>query len=408
MKAARVGNWGGTWYNKNMLSISNLLCDFDSGSERLRYGHRRDDRDGAPRPVVVWGVTRACNLRCIHCYASSGMETDPNELTFDEGIALLDDLKSFGVPAVLFSGGEPLARTDTPDLIGYATKIGLPSTLSTNGILIDDYMADRLANLGLKYAGISIDGIPSRHDKLRGMQGAFAASLASIERCQERGIKVGVRFTVHALNVDDLDMIFDICQTNKVQRLCIYHLAYAGRGANMQNLDLTHEQTRAVMDRIFERTREIFQNGGDLEVLTVDNHADAGYIISHLEKTDPQRAQTVYEKLAGTGGNRSGLSIASIDPTGNVHYDQFSWLYNCGNIRETPFSQIWGEPIDERIKLLRNRTQHLPSRCRECKFLDVCNGNLRTRAEYATGNWLDMDPGCYLTTAETTRPHNGF
>jgi radical SAM protein with 4Fe4S-binding SPASM domain len=105
-------------------------------------------------------------------------------------------------------------------------------------------------------------------------------------------------------------------------------------------------------------------------------------------------------RLQGTGGNRSGCNIASIDPVGNVHYDQFSWHYNCGNIRHKPFSKIWSEAIDPRLAVLRDRRSQLPPRCQSCRFLDVCNGNLRTRAEAASGDWLGEDPSCYLTNAE--------
>ena len=159
-----------------MLSVSNLLCDHQAGNERLRYGHRKldfaysagDPFDGAPRPVVVWNVTKACNLRCVHCYACATPGPAEGELATEEGFAVLDDLRRFNVPAVLFSGGEPLVRPDILKLIAYAQSIGLVCTLSTNGILIDDPMADKLAKLGLRYAGISVDGSSGRHDKLRG------------------------------------------------------------------------------------------------------------------------------------------------------------------------------------------------------------------------------------------------
>ncbi len=396
-----------------MLSVSNLLCDHRAGNEALRYGHVRERRqgrepettpadpfDGAPRPVVVWAVTKACNLRCVHCYASASPEAASGELTHQEGLALLEDLRAFNVPAVLFSGGEPLARPDTPALIAYAQSLGLSCTLSTNGLLIDEAMADRLAALGLKYAGISVDGIRARHDKLRGLQGAFEGTLAAIDRCRARGIKVGLRFTVHALNQTDLDAIFDICLEHDVQRLCVYHLAYAGRGGKMQKVDLAAEQTRAIMDRIFERTRRCHAEGYALEVLTVGNHTDAAYILLQLEESDPKRAAGVAAKLKGSGGNRSGCNIAAIDPLGNVHYDQFSWHYNCGNIRERPFSQIWAEAADPRLNILRDRRGALPARCQACRFVEVCNGNLRTRTEAATGDWLGLDPSCYLTEAE--------
>lgn len=385
-----------------MLSVSNLLCDHRAGNERLRYGHRSKDThgDGCPRPVVVWAVTKACNLRCIHCYASAQPDAAPNELTFEQGKALLDDLRRFNVPAVLFSGGEPLARTDTPELIGYAQSIGLTCTLSTNGVMIDEAMADHLAELGLKYVGISIDGHQVRHDKLRGMPGAYAATVKAIDRCRARGIKVGLRFTVHALNKDDLDPIFDLCLDHDVQRLCIYHLAYAGRGGKMQKVDLTADQTRNVVNRIFTRTRQCHESKEPLEVLTVANHADAAYIVMQLEQTDPDRAHEVRQRLEGTGGNRSGCNIASIDPLGYVHYDQFSWHYRCGNVRDVPFSQIWRNAVDPRLAVLRDRRTHLPQRCQNCRFVPLCNGNLRTRAEAATDHWLGMDPSCYLTNAE--------
>lgn len=382
-----------------MLSVSNLLCDQLSGSEDLRYGHRRRDAsktDSTPRPVVVWALTKACNLRCVHCYASASNTPDPNELTDDEGRALLDDLRAFNVPAVLFSGGEPLARPGAIDLIAYARSIGLRCTLSTNGLLITDDVARRLADVGLTYAGISIDGSEQRHDKLRGQKGAFAGTWAAIRRCKEHGIKVGVRFTVHALNQDDLEQVFDLCDEYEIDRLCVYHLAYAGRGGNMQKVDLTPEQTRDVVDRIFARARANHAAGRKMELLTVSNHADAAYLIWTLEQTDPERAKLVRDRLMGTGGNRSGQNIAAIDPTGGVHYDQFSWHYTCGNIRERKFSEIWTNPTDPRLQQLRQRPHNLPAKCQACRFLSLCNGNLRTRAEAATNNWLGEDPSCYL------------
>ena len=394
-----------------MLSVSNLLCDHAAGNERLRYGHVRGAGEGdlvsidrfgsAPRPVVVWAVTKACNLRCVHCYASAGADPAPNELSHAEAISVLDDLKAFNVPAVLFSGGEPLSRSDTPELIGYAQSLGLSCTLSTNGLLIDDTMADRLQALGLKYVGISLDGTRPRHDKLRGLVGAYDGTLAAIDRCRARGIKVGVRFTVHALNQQDLDPLFDICLEHDVQRLCVYHLAYSGRGEGMSRVDLSAEQTRTVVDRIFERTQQYHDANYPLEVLTVGNHADAAYVLMHLEKSDPARAAIVRARLQGTGGNRSGCNISAIDPIGDVHYDQFSWHYTCGNVRKAKFSQIWSEATDERLAVMRNRLAYLPGKCQACRFVDVCNGNLRTRAEAATGDWLGMDPSCYLTDEET-------
>ena len=388
-----------------MLSLSNLLCDQTSGSESLRYGHRRadaDPTDSTPRPVVVWALTRACNLRCVHCYASATAAPDPDELSDAQGRALLDDLQAFKVPAVLFSGGEPLSRPGAINVIAYARSIGLRCTLSTNGLLITDSVARRLADTGLQYVGISIDGTRARHDKLRGRLGAFDETWAAIERCKRVGLKVGVRFTVHALNQQDLEAIFDLCEAHEIDRLCIYHLAYSGRGENLQSVNLTSDQTRDVVDRIIERVELIHRHRRPLEVLTVGNHADAAYLLWRTATTSPDRAAVLEKRLSGTGGNRSGQNIAAIDPTGGVHYDQFSWHYTCGNVKDRPFSQIWSNPADERLRVLRDRQPHLPPKCQSCRYLKICNGNLRTRAEAATGDWLGEDPSCYLEASMRT------
>lgn len=392
-----------------MLSLSNLFCDHAAGNERLRYGHRHggrerrfDDRPypDAPRPVVVWAVTGKCNLRCVHCYAGATDAAMPGELTTAEGFDLLDQLKAFGCPAVLISGGEPLSRPDTLEFIAYAAELGLPCTLSTNGTLITPWIAQRLAALGLRYVGVSLDGSPATHDKLRGAKGAFHDAVAGIRRCKAAGLKVGVRFTVHGLNRHEIDDVIDTCLAEGIDRLCVYHLAYAGRGGKMQKLDLTAEDTRDVVDHLIDRTRRCHAAGEPLEVLTVGNHADAAYAVLRLEAEDSHRAAAVHAKLTGTGGNRSGQNICSIDPIGRVHMDQFSWHHSVGDLRKETFAEIWGGASDLRLRTLRARPKGLPEACRTCRFVGLCNGNLRTRAEAATGDWLGMDPSCYLTEAE--------
>jgi radical SAM protein with 4Fe4S-binding SPASM domain len=391
-----------------MFSVTNILCGHAAGNESLRYGHRQRDRTpggqgapGAPRPVVVWAVTRACNLRCQHCYAAATPGPGADELTGDEGRDLLAQLADYEVPAVLFSGGEPLARPDTLDLMRHARGLGLRCTLSTNGLLIDDAVAGALVDMGVTYVGISLDGLPATHDRLRGQRGAFDGTLEAIRRCRRHGLRVGVRFTVHGLNRAEMGPLIQLCDREGIDRLCVYHLAYAGRGERMASVDLTAQQTREVVDELFDRTRALHDAGSSLEVLTVSNHADAAYAVLRLEREGrDQDAAAAMRRLGRTGGNRSGQNICSISPAGGVHYDQFSWHYRVGSIREQRFADIWADPTDERLKALRARPAGLPGRCQSCRLANVCNGNLRTRAESATGDWLGADPACYLTDDE--------
>jgi MoaA/NifB/PqqE/SkfB family radical SAM enzyme len=144
--------------------------------------------------VVVWNVTRKCNLKCVHCYAQATEEITANELSTDEGKTLIDDLAQFGAPVMLFSGGEPLVRKDLPELAAYAVEKGMRAVISTNGTLITAGLAKTLKSIGLSYVGISLDGMQGINDKFRGVPGAYDKALEGIRNCQDAGIKVGLRF----------------------------------------------------------------------------------------------------------------------------------------------------------------------------------------------------------------------
>ena len=352
------------------------------------------------KPVVVWNTTQRCNLHCIHCYASAQDREFEGELTTQEGLALLDDLAAFGAPTVLFSGGEPLIRPDIFELAAHAASRGLRAVLSTNGTLIDDTMAQPIEDAGFSYVGISFDGIGAAHDKIRGQKGAFDASLAGLKRCRDRGIRTGLRYTIHAKNIDQLPAVFDMLETEDIPRACFYHLAYAGRGERIQKFDLTPDQTRWAVNYVFERAEDFHARGVEKEILTVDNHADNVLLYLRVKEREPERAAEILRMLEWNGGNQSGIAIGCVDPTGNVHVDQFSWGYSLGNVRERPFSEIWDDTSDERLAILRDRKARLKGRCPSCQFFDICNGNLRARAESYFGEFTAPDPACYFTDEE--------
>lgn len=390
-----------------MLSVSRLLNGTVSEGDILRYG-RSSQRGPAhllhfsedKRPVVAWNITGQCNLTCMHCYASATRKPFDGELTTAECYKVLDDLAAFHVPSVLFSGGEPLMRPELFEFADYARKLGLRTVLSTNGTLIDNAVALRIRDAGFSYVGISFDGTEPTHDKIRGMRGAFTASLGAIRSLREVGVRTGLRFTVHAKNRQDLPAIFDLVEEEQIPRICVYHLGYAGRGGRISSFDLTAEETREVVDEIFERCGDFHRRGLDHEILTVGNHTDNAYLYLMVQKRDPERAAELRQLLEWNGGNQSGIAIASISPRGTVHADQFSWDYSLGSVRERSFGEIWEDTTHPRMAILKDRSTYLPGRCRGCRFLAMCNGNLRSRAEYATGDFLGMDPSCYLTDAE--------
>lgn len=390
-----------------MIGISKLYCGTVEPSDALRYGRHSDSLPSHllqfsedKKPVVVWNMTQRCNLKCVHCYAHAKDRTFEGELTTAQGKALIDDLSAFGSPVILFSGGEPTMHPDLPELAQYAVGKGMRAVISTNGTLITEEMARTLKEIGLSYVGISLDGLEAIHDKFRAVKGAFQAALQGIRNTQKAGIKVGLRFTINRFNYQDIPGIFDLLEEMEVPRVCFYHLVYAGRGSKLVKDDLSHAETRKVVDLIIDRTQDLHERGKPKEVLTVDNHADGPYLYLRMQKEDPQRAKEVLELLKMNEGNSSGRGIGCVSWDGEVYADQFWRHTSFGNIKDRPFSEIWTNTSNELLQKLKDKKPHVKGRCATCHWLDICAGNFLVQTEAVTCDLWATDPACYLTDAE--------
>ena len=391
-----------------MVGVSKLYCGAVEAGDLLRYQGRRAQElpshllqfSADKKPVVVWNVTRRCNLKCLHCYARATAGPAPDELSHQEALNLLQDLKDFGAPVVLFSGGEPLMRPDLLELVARAVAHGMRAVISTNGTLITRDLAMRLKDLGLSYVGISLDGTAAVHDRFRGVPGSFAAAMAGVRHCQEQGLKVGLRFTVSRLNYREVPAIFDLVEEYRLPRICFYHLVYAGRGTQAGGRGLEPLPDPGAGGPDLRPHPPPVRLGGAPEVLTVDNHADGPYIYLKLLKEDPQRAAEVLELLKMNEGNNSGRGIGCVSWDGEVHADQFWRHHSFGNVRERPFGEIWTDLTDPLLARLKDKKRYVGGRCARCRWLDVCAGNFRVRAEALSGDLWAPDPACYLTDEE--------
>ncbi|MGN6369218.1 MAG: radical SAM protein [Phycisphaerae bacterium] len=397
-----------------MIDISVLYGGLETPSTPHRYGRKITQIDppahqrmavaksaSERRPIVVWNLTRTCNLKCVHCYTDSDAVKYPNELSTEQCKAVLRDLAAFKVPAVLFSGGEPLARPDLFELAEYGRSLDLHVVASTNGTLITPKVAETFKRIGFSYVGISLDSaIPAIHDEFRGAKGAFERTMRGFRNCVEAGQKVGLRLTLTKHTAQNLDKIFDFIEENRIDRACFYHLCPSGRGKNL--MALSPAESRAAVDTIITRTGDFIARGKRIEVLTVDNACDGPYLFLRMQKENHPRAQQVLEMIGWNGGARysSGVGIANIDFYGNVHADQFSMFRTFGNVKERAFSDIWNDTSNEIMAGLKDRLPKLEGRCAGCKFKNVCGGSLRARAEVTTGNPWAPDPLCYLTDEE--------
>lgn len=391
-----------------MIGCTKLLCGTATVSEAIK--HDRNSAKLPPhmlqfssdaRPLVVWNMTNRCNLKCRHCYLDATEDAVANELTTEEAKRFIENLADMKIPVLLFSGGEPLVRADIFALAAYAKKRGLRPVLSTNGTLITPEVAEKIKEAGFQYVGVSIDGLAARHDDFRGEQGSFAQSLQGVKNAQAAGLKTGLRFTVNKLNYRDLPDVLELAAAEGIPRFCMYHLVYAGRGKDMADLDITPEESRAVMDMLIEKTLDFQRRGVEMEILTTDNHADGIYILRYLAKHQSERVAEVKELLKMHGGCSAGQKMANVNHVGNVHACQF-WAHRpLGNIREQKFSDIWTGLQDEFLCSLRNKAAHLEGKCAKCVYREYCGG-CRIRAEAVYDNLWGEDPACYLTEEEVT------
>ena len=384
-----------------MIGCTKLLCEWASVSAALHQEVAAADPRlmqfcNDLRPLVVWNTTRRCNLACRHCYLDAQSCAGP-ELTTAQAGEFIADLGRMQVPVLLLSGGEPLLRPDLYELIAMASEAGVRTGLSTNGMLISREAAREMRQAGLRYAGVSLDGMAATHDEFRGQAGAFEQAVEGLKHSMAAGLHTGVRFTVNAQNVHDLGPLLDFVRDLGVPRFCMYHLVYAGRGD--AGMDITPEQSRSVIALIIERTQRYHREGAGLEILTVDNPADGIAIHEQVRREHPERADQVYGLLAQHGGCSAGVKIANVDHEGKVHPCQFWTQATLGNVTHRPLSEIWADTSLPLLAALRNRQAHLQGYCAECAHSEVCGG-CRVRALAVSGDPWAEDPACYLTAAE--------
>jgi heme d1 biosynthesis radical SAM protein NirJ len=317
----------------------------------------------------------------------------------------MKDLRSFGVPVLILSGGEPLLHPDILEISEAANALGFYVGLSTNGTLINEQNINDLARINYNYVGISIDGIRETHDHFRHKQGAFDASMRAIRLCREHGIKVGLRFTITMDNAHELPRVLDLMETEGIDKFYLSHLNYAGRGNRNRKDDATHRITRAALDLLFDKCWSDLKRGIHHEYVTGNNDADGVYFLHWVRQHFPEKAEHIQAKLELWGGNSSGVNVANIDNLGNVHPDTFWWHYSVGNVRERSFSRIWEDTTDPIMAGLKQKPRKISGRCGKCQYFNICGGNTRVRAMQLTGDPWAEDPACYLSDRETGLYH---
>ncbi len=353
---------------------------------------------GKHAPVIIWNVCMHCNMECPHCYAAAISQPSPTDLSHEEGLRLLDDLASCGIRVVIFSGGEPLMRGDLIDLIHHAKSLGMSPQLSTNGVLIDEPTAGRLAEAGVAYVGVSIDGLPDFNDEYRKFEGGHAAALKGLRNARQAGMKTGLRMTLSRRNVDQLPAMLEVVRNAEIDRFYVSHLVYSGRGFKVANEDLSRDEVRGALQFLFEQADKLVADGVGPKIVTGSNDSDGPLLLRWIdERYGATASKKVRELLLQRGGNSAGERVLDIDPRGRVHPDQFWKSAVLGDVREEPFAKILEHPLRDQLS---RRLEFITGRCAACSERELCRGSHRERALATTRDQWASDPACVMNDSE--------
>lgn len=376
-----------------MIPVSVLVTGRGTVSFRIKGPHGVSSPpsfSGELRPIIAWNITRACNLKCLHCYIDAGLPSS-GELSTEEALRVVDQVRDVGSPLIIFTGGEPLLRKDLFLLASRAAGYGIKLALSTNGTLVDRAMGRKILDAGFRYVGISIDSInPEWHDSFRGVRGSFEAALEGAASLIDLGIDVGLRYTITRYNISEAPKVIELAASIGARRVTFYHLSYVGRALKLSRdwIPLP-EQYRGFMDRVIELAERY---SGSIEIETTLGPFDGIYIAMKRARSDGEMVEML-EFVRRSGG--CGRKIISIFPDGVVRPCQFVDFIELGNVRKEHLGSIIRRLEKEPYRVFIEPWKYVKrGRCAQCPFLQYCGGGDRVRAYYLEGSLDASDPYC--------------
>lgn len=322
--------------------------------------------------ICSWNVTNKCNLQCKHCYRDAGKEFQ-NELTTEEGFALLDEIAKANFKLMVFSGGEPLMRSDILELTEHAFSLGLRPVYGTNGSYLDLETAKSLKQAGGAAVAISLHMIDKeRHDNFCGVQGAYDMSLDAMRNCNEVGLPFQVNTTVFDFNIEEIEKICKLAKEMGAKSHHVLFLVPTGRGKDLEESSLRAVEYERLIRRLLKKREEL---NFDIKPTCAPHFKR---IAKHLNIPMHRYSR----------GCLAGISYISVIPNGDVWPCPYLPL-KLGNIREKKFSEIWKRnPILNKL-----RTMNYSGACGICEFKQTCGG-CRARAYFYNDDFMAQEPWC--------------
>jgi radical SAM protein len=344
------------------------------------------DFDRSPL-LVIWEVTQACDLACVHCRASAISARPANELSTQDGFRLLDQVREFGNPLMVFTGGDPMKRPDLYELIAHSVKLGLRTNVTPSATpLLTPQVIDEFKRLGVARMAISLDGATAKsHDDFRQIAGTFDCAMRALKHAQSIGLETQLQTTVTRRNRTELADVARIAGDVGAKMWSLFFLVVTGRALAAD--DLTAEEYEEVFQTIYDIAKT-----APFDVKTTEGMHYRRFVAQHERHRSaplPDATENTRKVMYRTAGVSDGKGFVFVSHRGDIFPSGFLPI-TAGNVLHDSLVEVYRN--SSLFRILRDADQR-QGKCGECAYRKVCGGS-RARAYALTGNYLAEDPRC--------------
>ncbi len=351
--------------------------------------------DQAPM-LVIWEVTQACDLACVHCRASAQPERNPGELTTEQGYRLLDEIRSFGEPLMVFTGGDPLKRPDLYDLVRYSVKIGLRTNVTPSATpLLTAEAIEGFQQAGVTRMAISLDGPDAAtHDDFRGIPGTFDRAMFALRHARDIGLDTQLQTTVTRRNMGRLAEVAEIAKEVRTKMWSLFFLIVTGR-AHAED-DLTAAEYEQVFGVMYDLSKKM-----PYDIKTTEAMHSRRFIIQKQKEERGQGLESENAKRIAfrTAGVSDGRGFVFVSHAGEIYPSGFLAI-SGGNVRKQSLVDVYRKsPLFVALRDAKQRE----GKCGACEYVHVCGGS-RSRAYALSGDYLAQDERCVYIPKDYEAP----
>lgn len=336
--------------------------------------------------LIIWELTQACDLACVHCRACAIADRNPFELSTEEGFRLLETVRSFGDPLMVFTGGDPLKRPDIFELLAKSVQLGLRTTITPSATpLLTEAAIDELRRCGVARMAVSLDGPDAAsHDGFRRVEGSYARTALALNYARSIGLPTQINTTVTRHNIDRLGEIAALVGDFGARLWSVFFLVATGRASASQ--DLSAEEYEEVFRFLYD-----FSKTAAFDIKTTEAQHYRRHVAQRRKEEggSGQYSQAAPEVIQRQAGINDGKGFVFISHTGEIFPSGFLPV-SAGNVRRDSLAEVYrNSPL---FRALRN-ADNLSGKCGDCEFRNLCGGS-RSRAYALTGDFLESDPRC--------------